>query len=567
MKSFFKTLLLIASLMFFTQQEAQAQDSKEKFEEVSNYFKSKDYDKALKLTFKILDNKKDLSYDYLYLSYQVSFLGYLIYSDINYKLKDEEMAKTFIGLSKDYLDMCVTVNPGMAKNFEGRYELINRILSPETITLNTVKEDVVVISDSAELQKPIPNSIAETANTKLNAERKSQVDSDKTVILVVNGQGNTPEEAEKNALRSAIEQAFGAFISSKTEVLNDNLVMDQIVTVANGNIQKYEKISEIKLSNGNYATSLRVTVSVDKLRSFVQSKGISVEFNGGAFAMNMAMQEMYKENELIAWKNTETIIHQLIPSCFNYQLEISDPFYTNGKYKVDLVISAVMNNNYKTVIDVLSKYLVSVSMSKMDADNYKSSGHEIYKLAINDKIVYLRNETVTFELLSLPWYFVKICATNFTITNGYNSNYSLSEFHEQPFYKGLKVTPREFDAYTEYGYVYYQDRMPWVIQYTSEKSLLEKQNKRYTPGVIIQDYDDQSILESDLTPYNLQEKFSEHQPEYVFDLGYADIENMSKFLFFRLTELRDINEIKNTKEYKIELVHKNNNQKSLLTNE
>ncbi len=47
---------------------------------------------------------------------------------------------------------------------------------------------------------------------------------EKTVILVVSGQGKTQDEAKQVALRSAIEQAFGAFISSKTEILNDNLV-------------------------------------------------------------------------------------------------------------------------------------------------------------------------------------------------------------------------------------------------------------------------------------------------------------------------------------------------------
>ena len=44
-------------------------------------------------------------------------------------------------------------------------------------------------------------------------------DSDKTVTLRVTGQGKTIEEAKQNALRSAIEQAFCSFISSKTEIL------------------------------------------------------------------------------------------------------------------------------------------------------------------------------------------------------------------------------------------------------------------------------------------------------------------------------------------------------------
>jgi hypothetical protein len=46
---------------------------------------------------------------------------------------------------------------------------------------------------------------------------------DKTVKIIVSGTGKTIEEAKSNALRSAIEQAFGAFISTKTEILNTTL--------------------------------------------------------------------------------------------------------------------------------------------------------------------------------------------------------------------------------------------------------------------------------------------------------------------------------------------------------
>ena len=42
---------------------------------------------------------------------------------------------------------------------------------------------------------------------------------DKTVTLTVSGQGQTQDEAKQNALRNAIEQAFGTFISSNTEIL------------------------------------------------------------------------------------------------------------------------------------------------------------------------------------------------------------------------------------------------------------------------------------------------------------------------------------------------------------
>ena len=52
---------------------------------------------------------------------------------------------------------------------------------------------------------------------------------DKTVTITLSGRGNTQNEAQQNALRSAIEQAFGTFISTKTEILNDALVKDEVV--------------------------------------------------------------------------------------------------------------------------------------------------------------------------------------------------------------------------------------------------------------------------------------------------------------------------------------------------
>ena len=49
---------------------------------------------------------------------------------------------------------------------------------------------------------------------------------DKTVTLTVTGQGQTKDEAKQNALRDAIEQAFGTFTSSNTEILNDELLKE-----------------------------------------------------------------------------------------------------------------------------------------------------------------------------------------------------------------------------------------------------------------------------------------------------------------------------------------------------
>ena len=71
-------------------------------------------------------------------------------------------------------------------------------------------------------------------NNSSEEEAKSQ--DKKEATLTVFGNGKTKDEATKLALRSAIEQAFGGFVSSNTQILNDNLISDEIATVSSGNV-------------------------------------------------------------------------------------------------------------------------------------------------------------------------------------------------------------------------------------------------------------------------------------------------------------------------------------------
>jgi len=99
----------------------------------------------------------------------------------------------------------------------------------------------------------------------------------KDVIITSSGSGKTQEDAKQAALRSATEQAFGAFISTKTEMFNDQVVADQMASVSSGNIKSYEVLNESQLPDGSWGVTLKIIVSVDKLTSFVEAKGIAIE--------------------------------------------------------------------------------------------------------------------------------------------------------------------------------------------------------------------------------------------------------------------------------------------------
>ena len=69
------------------------------------------------------------------------------------------------------------------------------------------------------------------------------------VKLTVSGQGKTEEEAVNNALRLAVEEAYGVFVSANSNILNDEVVKDEIATISSGNIKSFKLLSSYILPN------------------------------------------------------------------------------------------------------------------------------------------------------------------------------------------------------------------------------------------------------------------------------------------------------------------------------
>ncbi len=216
---------------------------------------------------------------------------------------------------------------------------------------------------------------------------------DKTVTLVVSGQGKTQDEAKQNALRSAIEQAFGTFISSKTEILNDNLVKDEIVSVASGNIQKFEIISEVQIPNGVFATSLRAIVSVTKLTSFVESKGIEIEFKGSLFGANLRQQNINENAELKGIINLCEVSNQILSNSIDYSIEADEPIKASNMrsfeaqpddYQILFTIKLSPNKNFDNFVNYFQSSIKGFSMPRPEQENYRKLNKEIYFLTMNN---------------------------------------------------------------------------------------------------------------------------------------------------------------------------------------
>ena len=151
--------------------------------------------------------------------------------------------------------------------------------------------------------------------------------------LTVFGDGTNKEEAIKVALRSAIEQAFGVFVSSNTKVINDDVVKDEIATVASGNVKHFDVISE-DYRDGKCYVSVSAIVSVGKLISYCKQQGLASEatIDAESFIMSQKIKELNEKNRKLALQHKQDMklkiyedIYNGSANFFDYELHVSEP--------------------------------------------------------------------------------------------------------------------------------------------------------------------------------------------------------------------------------------------------
>lgn len=201
------------------------------------------------------------------------------------------------------------------------------------------------------------------------------------VTLTTIGTGQNEEQATLQALRSAIEQSFGTFVSANTTILNDKLVQDEIVSVSNGNVKEYQKLAVATMPNGQVSVSAKVTVSVNKLITYAKSKGSSAEFAGSTYAMNVKLIKLKASSTKKAYDLMMEQLHMIAKDMFSFDFQIiGDPKLCNVKNignvygfkcKVNIMSNVASTNYYNLYYKTI--------------ENLKLSKEEV-QLCINNNI-------------------------------------------------------------------------------------------------------------------------------------------------------------------------------------
>lgn len=216
----------------------------------------------------------------------------------------------------------------------------------------------------------------------------SGINADENIVtLVASGTGLTKENATKSALRSALEQAYGTFVSSNTQIVNDELVKDEIVSISSGNIRNYNEISCIELPQGGYDVSVKAVVSIGNLVTFAQNHGMSTELSGNTFLMNRNMAKLNRKNEKKALNDLLVKVCMLVvKGVYDYHISVGEPV-GNNPYNVSVNISLTPNENMTSLWTLIDESLNSICMSEQECENYRKLSMSVWNY---DNYYYLK---------------------------------------------------------------------------------------------------------------------------------------------------------------------------------
>ena len=273
---------------------------------------------------------------------------------------------------------------------------------------------------------------------------------EQAINITTTGTGLTKNNAINDALRNALEQTYGGFISSKTNITNDELFNDEVVAITSGEIHDYELVSETKIESG-YAVTIVAKISQTGLNNFVtQSGGDAVIFDANVFSTKIKLQRLNEKAEIKSINNILEILEEIYKRSIEFEFTSSNPRINenNRKWRVDFTVSTKYNENILNFIDYFSSSLEKIAMTKSQKAEYQDLGKSTYPVLVNNEYFYFRNEesynSINNFLVRLKNKFgqFKITMNNgdYIFSPSINSR-TLSNYNENFFIPYLNHTP------------------------------------------------------------------------------------------------------------------------------
>jgi hypothetical protein len=238
-------------------------------------------------------------------------------------------------------------------------------------------------------------------------------------IINIDGTGKSCTEAKNDALRNAVNKAYGSVIYSKTEINNDRLISDEINMLTSGNILSYEEIKPCVERNGEWHTQLKVIVSKTELAKYIEGKGKSISVSGELIKQK-AQQELEADKaelEIIRLLISELSTMAIEP--FDYEIKVGQVTIHQGKYcNLPAEVTIKSNLNLQNIFLKLSSELDKITVGTTDQSfRANTLNLKTYNIGINKSNYSLRNSQSLHEIQS---FYKKLIEKidNFVIVDG-----------------------------------------------------------------------------------------------------------------------------------------------------
>ena len=319
-----------------------------------------------------------------------------------------------------------------------------------------------------------------------------------------------------------------------------------------------------------YLTSIKATVSINKLTSFVESRGIKVDFKGGLFASNIILQELYEKNEMKAIKNLIIILNNFAQISFDYTIEAEEPYSANGLWAIPITIDVLVNKNFLNIPTLLEQTLRSLSLSDTEVKNYKKLNKEVFPITLatlkTKDIYYLRNNESRVQIQNLIYNF-KNAIINFNISNGLTKK-TLNHYNiksSEPyvyggFYPNIKINDDNFRLIAQLN-LYYRaivgKSLYQVRQYSANIPPLIYNNQAKeeigTPYAINNMFCDRGSISVRDTFKPLKKLLfsDQNNNNYGLVISFAHLELNNKVIQFKFQDLQTLGQIKQITKYEI----------------
>jgi hypothetical protein len=177
-------------------------------------------------------------------------------------------------------------------------------------------------------------------------------------IVEAVGIGLTQDEAQKNALYLAVEQVVGALVDAKTQIENDKIVKDQILTMSAGYVEDYSVVGSPVQKDGKFEITISAKVKRTRLLCDLADKNVAMkgDVKGDALWGQAVTQGRVKDQAdkiieaLLSYDPRKFCVERLSADELIHPSELTEEHLKKGDNWMRMNLKLYVDNNEYNVI-------------------------------------------------------------------------------------------------------------------------------------------------------------------------------------------------------------------------